>query len=92
MTARIVINDREINNPFARLAIIFASMLVAGLVMAGVVFVILPLVGITVALSISFVFAIVVASMFGVLVLLVFSMLYALFRGSIRSSTGRHKS
>ena len=71
MTTRVVINGKEITNPIAKAALAFGLILIAALISVVVVFVLLPVVGIVITLSIGFV-AVFIASIiagFAVLIL-----------------------
>ena len=83
MVMRIVINDKEITNPVAKFFLIFSAMVVVGLITAGVVFIILPLLGITVVVTVSFVLAIVIASIVGAFILFIITFIYTLIKGSL---------
>lgn len=83
MVMRIVINDREVTNPLAKFFIVFSAMVMAGLITAAVAFVVLPLVGITVAVSFAFVLAIVAASVVGAFILIIIGIIYSIIRGSL---------
>ena len=70
MTTHVVINGKEVTNPVARTALISGATLLIALVTALTVFLLLPLVGITITLTIGFVavFIIVVIASFIALV------------------------
>ena len=53
MAIRIVINEREVTNPWVRLLIALSTLLVAGIFGAFVIFVVLPLIGIAVTLTLG---------------------------------------
>ncbi len=53
MPMRVVINGREVTNPAARAVIGMWAILIAGFVGAALMFVVLPLVGIAVTLSVG---------------------------------------
>jgi hypothetical protein len=55
MSAHIIINGKEVTHPAARMLIKMGAVLLAGLVAAAVVFMVLPLVGIAVTLSVGLV-------------------------------------
>jgi len=63
MTTHIIVNGREITNPFARALLAIGAIITAGIIAAFLVFVLLPLIGIAVSLSIGFVL-IIIAAMF----------------------------
>ena len=83
MTMHIVLNGREVSSPTAKFGISFAVILVASLVTAAVVFVLLPLIGIAVTLSVGLVAIMVVAAMTGLIALVLGSLLYAALVGPV---------
>jgi membrane protein implicated in regulation of membrane protease activity len=86
MTFRIVINGHEVTNPFIKFSLVLGAMLVTGLVIAAVVFFLLPLLGITVVASITFVLVVVAGTVIAAFVLALFAILYAIIRGSFHLS------
>ena len=62
MATRIIINGNEVSNPIIKTLLILGIILVTALVTAGVIFVLLPLIGIAVSLTVSFIFIFIVAS------------------------------
>lgn len=88
---RIVINDREITNPFTRFFIIFSAMVVIGLITAGIVFIILPLLGVTVVITVTFVLAIVAASVIGAFIFLIITFIYSVIKGSLHVHVDKHR-
>ena len=89
MALRIVINEREITNPLVKFSLILGAMLVTGLVIAAVVFILLPLVGITVMASVTFVLVIVAGTLIGVFVLGLGPIPYTIIKGSFNVSVER---
>ncbi|MCK4704993.1 MAG: hypothetical protein KAT90_05900 [Gammaproteobacteria bacterium] len=67
MTTRIIINGKEVTNPFSRALLILSAILITALVTAVVIFILLPLIGIAVTLSISFVLIFIVAAIVSVM-------------------------
>jgi len=55
MTTRIVINGKEVTNPVAKAGLIFGFVFIMFLLSVVIIFVLLPLVGIVMTLSVSFV-------------------------------------
>jgi len=55
MSARIIVNGKEITNPFAKAVIGIFAVLLAGGITALILFLVLPLVGIIVSLSVGLV-------------------------------------
>lgn len=82
MAARIIINGKEITNPFIRTFLIFSAILVTALVMAGVIFVLLPIIGIAVSLSVGFIVIFIVASLASVVALTLFTLVSAWLFGA----------
>jgi len=70
MTTRIIINGKEITNPFTRFLLILSTILMTALVSAGVIFVLLPIIGIAVTLSVGFILIVFAAIMVSVVALL----------------------
>lgn len=89
MALRIVINDREVTNPLVKFALIFGAILVAGMVIAAVVFILLPLVGITVVASVTFVLIVVAGTVSAAFVLALFTIIYSIIKGSFNLSVER---
>lgn len=91
MTFRIVINEREVTNPLVKFSLLLGAMLVAGLVIAAVVFILLPLVGITVVASVTFVLVVVAGTMIAAFVFALFTILYSIIKGSFNLSVERRR-
>lgn len=91
MTFRIVINGHEVTNPLVKFALIAGAILMTGLVIAAVVFILLPLVGITVVVSVTFVLVVIAGTVMAALVLALFSILYSIVKGSFHLSVERHR-
>jgi len=62
MKTHIIINGKEVTSPFIKALLILGAILVASLVMAVVIFVLLPLIGVVVTLSVGFVVIFLVAT------------------------------
>ena len=62
MKTHIIINGQEVTSPFIKALLILGAILVASLVMAVVIFVLLPLIGVVVTLSVGFVVIFLVAT------------------------------
>ncbi len=67
MSTHIIINDREISHPLAKYAVIAVTVLAVGLVSAMLLFLVLPLIGITIATLFSFALLVVVCVTVGLL-------------------------
>lgn len=76
MTTRVVINGKEITNPIAKAALAFGLILIAALISVVVVFVLLPLAGIVITLSIGFVAVFIAAIIAGIAVLVLSSVVF----------------
>lgn len=70
MTTHIVINGKEITNPIAKAALVVGAILIAALITVVIVFVLLPVVGIAITLTIGFVAVFFVAILAGIATLL----------------------
>lgn len=70
MTTRIVINGKEITNPVIKAGLVFGFILIASIVSVIVVFVLLPLIGIVITLSVGFVGVVIAAIIAGFIGLL----------------------
>jgi len=55
MTTRIIINEKEVTNPLVKGLFIFGAVIISALVTAIVIFVLLPIIGVAVTLSVSFI-------------------------------------
>lgn len=62
MATRIIINGNEITNPLSRALLILGIVLITALVTAAVIFILLPIIGIAVSLSIGFVLIFIAAA------------------------------
>lgn len=63
MATRIVINDKEITNPYIKALLILGAILVAALVAVIVIFVLLPIIGIAVTLSMGLIAVFIIATL-----------------------------
>ena len=61
MKTHIIINNKEVNNPFIKALLMIGAIIVVALVTAVVIFVLLPFIGVVVTLSLSFVVLFVIA-------------------------------
>ena len=82
MTTRIIINGKEVTNPFARVLLIFGAIIVAALVAALVIFVLFPVIGIAVTLSIGVIAIFIVAIMMSVTALVLITVISSWLFGS----------
>jgi hypothetical protein len=83
MIFRIVINGHEVTNPLVKFLFTLGAILVTGLVIAAVVFILLPLVGITVVASVTFVLVVIAGTIIAAFVLALFGILYSIVKGSL---------
>ncbi len=83
MTTHIVINGKELTHPVAKLGVAIAAMLVAAVGIAVVMFVFLPLIGITVAASVGLAVMLLGASLAGVFTLLLGAVLVSSILGPL---------
>jgi len=63
MATRIIINDKEMTNPYEKGLLMFGAIIVAALVTATVIFVQLPIIGVAVTLTTSFVLIFITATL-----------------------------
>ncbi len=82
MTTRIIINGKEVTNPFARVLLISGAIIVAALVTALVVFVLFPVIGIAVTLSVGIIAIFIVAIMMSVTALVLITVISSWLFGS----------
>lgn len=66
MSTQVVLNGKEVINPIAKAALALGAILIAALVTAVVVFVLLPIIGVAVTLSVGFAAIILVATIMGI--------------------------
>ena len=66
MTIRIVVNGNEITNPFAKVFLVFGAVIVTAIITALVIFVLFPIIGIAVTLSVGFIVICIVATIVGI--------------------------
>lgn len=94
MATRIVINGKEITNPAVKAAVGTTAVLFAGLIAAAIIFLVLPLVGIVVTLTVGLVGVILVALGVGIPIVILagtfFGVLLAPF-GILRGRKGSKK-
>ena len=61
MKTHIIINGKEVHSPFIKAVLMIGAIIVAALVTSVVIFILLPLIGVVVTLSFSFVVLFVIA-------------------------------
>ena len=83
MNTRIFINGQEVTNPIVKALLILGAIIVAALVIAIVIFILLPIIGVAVTLSAGFIVIFIVATIFGVATLTLVTLFSAwLFGGA----------
>ena len=82
MYTRIIINGKEVSNPFVRILLILGAIIVAALVAAIVIFILLPVIGIAVTLSLGFIGIFIVAMMASVVSLVLVTIISSWLFGS----------
>jgi hypothetical protein len=83
MNTRIIINDKEVCNPFTRILLIPGAIIIAALVTAIVIFILLPIIGVAVTLSVGFIVIFIVAIMASVTVLILLTIISSWLFGSM---------
>jgi membrane protein implicated in regulation of membrane protease activity len=82
MGTRIIINDKEITNPYIKALLILGAIIVGAAVAAVVIFVLLPIIGIAVTVSIGFVVVLLIAALVSVATLALVAVLAAWLFGA----------
>ncbi len=82
MTTRIIINGKEVTNPFTKALLILGAIIFAALVAALVIFVLLPIIGVAVTLSVGFLAIFIVAIMVSVVALVLVTVISSWMFGS----------
>jgi len=82
MTIHIVVNGKEVTNPFAKAFLAFGAIIIAALVTALVIFVLLPIIGIAVTLSAGFILICIVSTIVGITTLVFGTAILGLLFGS----------
>ena len=77
MTTRILINGKEVSNPFIRALLILGVVVTTGLITSMVLFVLLPIIGIVATLSVGFVVVFIIGTLISVVTLTVVFLLFA---------------
>jgi len=67
MALRIVVNGKEITNPAVKGFLIFGAITIAAIVTALVIFVLLPIIGFAVTLSVGFILICIAATIVGIM-------------------------
>ena len=82
MNTQIIINGKQVTNPFTRLMVIVGAIIIAALAAAFVIFILLPLIGIAVTLSVGFIVILVLATMASVVALVLVTIISSWLFGS----------
>ena len=82
MKTQIIINGKQISNPFIRFLLILGAIITAALVTAVVIFILLPLIGVAVTLSVGFIVICVIAIMASVVALILVTIISSWLFGS----------
>lgn len=82
MNTRIIISGKEVSNPVTRALLILSAIIVAAVVAALVIFVLFPLIGIAVTLSIGVIAIFIVAMIMSVVALVLLTIISSWLFGS----------
>ena len=82
MAIRIVINDQEVTSPFVKFLLVLGGIIIAAIVTAIVIFILFPIIGIAVTLSVGFIGVFIVATMISVITLALVTVVSAWLFGS----------
>ena len=82
MNTRIIINGKEVSNPFIRFLLILGAIIFAALVAAVVIFILLPVIGIAVTLSFGLIVIFIVAIMASIVSLVLVTIISSWLYGS----------
>ncbi len=82
MNTRIIINGNEVNNPLTKILLILGTIIIATLVTAVVIFILLPIIGVAVTLSIGFIVIFFIATIASVAALVLVTIISSWLFGS----------
>ena len=82
MTTRVTINEREITNPIVKAMLVFGFILIVSLISLVVIFILLPIAGIVITLSVGFVFVFIAAIIAGFVALILTTVVFGRFFGT----------
>ena len=82
MATRIIINGKEVSNPLTRALLVLSAILITALVTAIVIFILLPIIGIAVTLSVGFILIFVVASIMSMVSLALMTLISSKYFGT----------
>jgi len=95
MATRILINGKEVTNPFLKTIFILGAILTTALVTSIVIFILLPIIGVAVTLSVGFVIIFIAASVISVVALgiavVLFSWIFGIAEFRFENFHKRHK-
>ncbi len=83
MATQILINGKEVTNPFVKAFLVLSAIITLAIVTAIILFVLLPIVGVAVTLSAGFVLVFVVAMIVGIAVLTFGTVILGLLFGAV---------
>lgn len=82
MNTRIIINGKEVTSPSVKAFLILGAIIVAALVLAIVIFILFPIIGVAVSLSIGFIAIFIVAAIVSVATLALLTVIIAWLFGA----------
>ncbi|MFW2374246.1 MAG: hypothetical protein ACN4GM_14060 [Gammaproteobacteria bacterium] len=82
MAIRIVFNDQEVTNPFIKTLLMLGAIIIAAVVTAVVIFILFPIIGIAVTLSLGFIGVFIIATLISVVTLALVTVISAWLFGS----------
>ena len=82
MNTQIIINGKEVSNPFTRFLLILGAIIIAALVTVVVIFILLPIIGVAVTLSVGLVVIFIIATMASVAALVLVTIISSWLFGS----------
>ena len=82
MATRIIINGKEVTNSITRALLILSAILITALVTSIVIFILLPIIGIAVTLSVGFILIFVVASIMSMVSLALMTLISSKYFGT----------
>lgn len=91
MATQILINGKEVTNPFAKTFLVFGVILTVAFVMAIVLFVLLPIIGVAVTLSAGVVAIFIVATIVAVAMLAFITAMLGLLFGAMEFRVERSR-
>ena len=83
MATKILINGKEVTNPFLKAFLVLGAIITVAIVAAVVIFILLPIIGVAVTLSAGFVLIFIVAIVVGIATLAFVTALLAMLFGAM---------